>query len=141
MDFGIRGKACLITGGAGSIGLASAKLMLAQGARVMLVDRDDVALDNARATLSELGEVQTCVADVADAADVAHYVAQAVAAFGQIDVLFSNAGNFGTVAPIEDYPTEVFDSVLAVHVRGAFLAAKHVVPHMGQKCISNAGSS
>jgi len=41
-----------------------------------------------------------------------------------------SAGNFGTVAPIEDYPTEVFDSVYTVHVRGAFLAAKHAVPHM-----------
>jgi NAD(P)-dependent dehydrogenase (short-subunit alcohol dehydrogenase family) len=44
--------------------------------------------------------------------------------------LFSNAGNFGTVATIADYPEEVFDSVLAVHVRGAFLCAKHAVPQM-----------
>lgn len=129
MDFGMKGKACVITGGAGSIGLASARRMLDLGAQVMLVDRDKGAL---QAAADALGPVLTCVADVSGEGDVARYVAQAVSAFGKIDVLFSNAGNFGTVAPIEDYPTDTFDQVLAVHVRGAFLAAKHAVPHMGQ---------
>ncbi len=45
-------------------------------------------------------------------------------------MLFSNAGNFGTVAPIESYPEDVLDAVYAVHVRGAFLMAKHAVPRM-----------
>ena len=61
---------------------------------------------------------------------VKNAIAATVARFGKIDVLFSNAGNFGTVAPIADYPEDVFDSVLAVHVRGAFLCAKHAVPQM-----------
>ncbi len=47
-----------------------------------------------------------------------------------LDVLVSNAGNFGTVQPIADYPLEIFDQVLAVHVRGAFLACQNLVPHM-----------
>ncbi|MGH1353526.1 MAG: SDR family NAD(P)-dependent oxidoreductase [Thalassovita sp.] len=132
MDFGLHGKGCVITGGAGSIGQATAAELLKLGARVMLVDRDSAMLDQAAASLSHLGEVQTCVADVSDAEDVVRYVAQSVKAFDTIDVLFSNAGNFGTVASIEDYPTDMFDQVLAVHVRGAFLAAKHAVPHMGQ---------
>jgi NAD(P)-dependent dehydrogenase (short-subunit alcohol dehydrogenase family) len=50
--------------------------------------------------------------------------------FGAIDVLFSNAGNFGTVAPIESYPEDVFDAVHAVHVKGAFLACKYAAPHI-----------
>jgi NAD(P)-dependent dehydrogenase (short-subunit alcohol dehydrogenase family) len=132
MEFGLENKVCLITGGAGSIGRASAEKMLTQGAKVMLVDRDAAALSEAVDALAQKGAVQSCVADVSDDADVARYVAKTLDAYGQIDVLFSNAGNFGTVAPIEEYPTEVFDQVLAVHVRGAFLAAKHVVPHMGQ---------
>ncbi|GAB4262525.1 MAG: SDR family oxidoreductase [Pararhodobacter sp.] len=126
--FGLDGKTALITGGAGSIGAASARMLAAAGARLALVDRDAQAL---RAVADEIGgEVLTVVADVADEAQTQTYVAAAVERFGAIDVLFSNAGNFGTVAPIADYPTEVFDSVLAVHVRGAFLAAKHAVPHM-----------
>lgn len=128
--FGLQGKVCLITGGAGSIGQASARLLHRHGARIALVDRDADGLATAAAALGP--ETLTTVADVADEADSARYVAETVARFGRIDVLFSNAGNFGTVAPIEAYPTDTFDAVLAVHVRGAFLAAKHAVPHMGR---------
>lgn len=128
--FGLQGKTCLITGGAGSIGLASAQALQSHGARIALVDRDADGLARAAAALGP--ETLTIAADVADEADAARYVAQTVARFGKIDVLFSNAGNFGTVAPIEAYPTETFDAVLAVHVRGAFLAAKHAVPQMGR---------
>ena len=60
----------------------------------------------------------TFAADVAKASDVAAAVAPSVARWGEIDVLFSNAGNFGMVAPIADYPEDVFESVMAVHVRG-----------------------
>lgn len=70
------------------------------------------------------------VADVANETDVKRCVAQSVKTFGDIDVLFSNAGNFGAVAPIQDCPTDVFDQVLSVHARGTFLAAKYAVPHI-----------
>jgi NAD(P)-dependent dehydrogenase (short-subunit alcohol dehydrogenase family) len=128
--FGLEGKVCLITGGAGSIGLASARLLRQHGAQIALVDRDPQALSAAAASLGP--DVLILTADVASEADTARYVAATVDRFGRIDVLFSNAGNFGTVAPIESYPTETFDSVLAVHVRGAFLAAKYAVPHMAR---------
>lgn len=130
--FGLRGKACLITGGAGSIGLASARLLRAQGARLALVDRDADSLAEAEASLGRGADLITIVADVASEPETKGYVAKTIESFGRIDVLFSNAGNFGTVAPIEAFPTEVFDSVLAVHVRGAFLAAKYAVPHMSR---------
>ncbi len=122
-------KTCVITGGAGSLGLAAARLFVEEGARVLLVDRDAAALEKAAAGLPT-GRVATALADVSRAEEVAAYVETAVKTFGAIDVLFSNAGNFGVVAPIEAYPQEEFDAVYAVHVRGAFLAAKHAVPHM-----------
>jgi NAD(P)-dependent dehydrogenase (short-subunit alcohol dehydrogenase family) len=128
--FGLEGKVCLITGGAGSIGLASARLLQQHGAKIALVDSDPQALSAAAASLGP--DVMTLTADVANEADTARYVTATVARFGRIDILFSNADNFGTVAPIESYPTETFDSVLAVHVRGAFLAAKYAVPHMAR---------
>lgn len=129
--YGLEGKTCLITGGAGSIGLASARLLRAQGARLVLVDRDAAALERAVESLGGPAEdLLTRAADVADEAAARGYVAAAMGRFGRLDVLFSNAGNFGTVAPIEDYPTETFDAVLATHVRGAFLAAKYAVPQM-----------
>jgi NAD(P)-dependent dehydrogenase (short-subunit alcohol dehydrogenase family) len=123
------GKVAIITGGAGSLGAATARLFTNAGARVMLVDRDADALA-AFAGALPADQVATCVADVSDATDTAAYVAATLERFGAIDVLFSNAGNFGTVAPIADYPVDVLDSVLAVHVRGAFLAAQHAAPHM-----------
>jgi NAD(P)-dependent dehydrogenase (short-subunit alcohol dehydrogenase family) len=125
----LEGKVCIVTGGAGSLGLATARLFLAEGARVMLVDRNGTDLAAVGAALDH-PNAAVFRADVSDAGDTAAYVAATLARFGQIDVLFSNAGNFGVVAPIADYPDDVFDAVYAVHVRGAFLACKHAVPHM-----------
>lgn len=123
------GKNCLVTGGAGSLGLAAARLFLAEGANVTLVDRDGAALERVTAGLPA-ERMEIAVADVSQANDTKRYVQAAVARFGAIDVLFSNAGNFGVVAPIEDYPEDIFDAVQAVHVRGAFLAARYAVPQM-----------
>jgi NAD(P)-dependent dehydrogenase (short-subunit alcohol dehydrogenase family) len=117
-------KVCVITGGAGSVGLASARLFLDEGAKVMLVDLDDAAIARAVTDLAS-PRVDGIVADVSQAAPTRHYVERTVARFGAIDVLFSNAGNQGVVAPVTDYPEEVFDALLAVHVRGAFLACKY----------------
>jgi NAD(P)-dependent dehydrogenase (short-subunit alcohol dehydrogenase family) len=125
----MQGKVCVITGGAGSIGLASAKLLHAEGARVMLIDLNDTALKKAAADIGGDG-VAWFTADVTKSDQVRAAMANAVSKWGKIDVLFSNAGNFGTVAPIAEYPEDVFDSVLAVHVKGAFLSAKYAVPHM-----------
>jgi NAD(P)-dependent dehydrogenase (short-subunit alcohol dehydrogenase family) len=123
------GRVCVITGGAGSIGLETARLFLNEGASVLLVDRDAAMLEAASAELDGR-HVAWAVADVSVASDVRVYVERAVAQFGRIDVLFSNAGNAGVIRPLADYPEDVFDAVHAVHVRGAFLACKYAVPAM-----------
>ena len=125
----LEGRTCVVTGGAGSLGAAVARLFLAAGARVLLVDIDAGGLARVANELAS-DALAIAVADVADAAATEAYIGKAVARFGAIDVLFSNAGNFGVVSPIASYPDQAFDSVLAVHVRGAYLAAKHAVPHM-----------
>jgi NAD(P)-dependent dehydrogenase (short-subunit alcohol dehydrogenase family) len=126
----MQNKVCVVTGGAGSIGAASAKLLRHEGAKVMLSDLNEAALKQVAADIGGDDDVACCAADVTKSDQVKNVIANTVARFGKIDVLFSNAGNFGTVAPIADYPEDVFDSVLAVHVRGAFLCAKHAVPQM-----------
>ena len=124
-------KVCVITGGAGSIGAASAKLLLAEGAKVMLSDLTEPALKKIAAEAGASDDnLAICAADVTKSDQVKDVIAKTVARFGKIDVLFSNAGNFGTVAPVTEYPEDVFDAVLAVHVKGAFLCAKHAVPQM-----------
>jgi len=124
-------KVCVITGGAGSIGAASARLLLQEGAKVMITDLQEAALKKAAAEIGgHGGSLAWVAADVTRSDQVKGVVARTVSRFGKIDVLFSNAGNFGVVAPIADYPEDVFDAVLAVHVKGAFLCAKHAVPQM-----------
>ena len=125
----LQDKVCLITGGAGSVGLATARLFLDEGAKVALIDMKAADLARAMEGLDP-ARVIALTADVSNSAEVAAAVAATVARLGTIDVLFSNAGNFGTVAPIESYPEEVFEAVIAVHVKGAFLMAKHVSPHL-----------
>ena len=124
-------KVCIITGGAGSIGRATARLFLAEGAKILLVDLKQEALDSAA---EELGSERliTKAADVGDAGQTRAYVDAAVAQWGKIDVLFCNAGNAGPIGGIEEYPEDAMDAVYRVHVRGSFLGAKHAVPHMGQ---------
>ncbi len=130
----LENKTCIVTGGAGSIGLASARLFLEHGARVMLVDLAAADLERARGELTAAGvagsRTAICVADVSRAADTAAYVAATVARFGPIDVLFSNAGNAGAIGSITSYPEEVFDHVYQVHVKGAFLACKYGIAQM-----------
>ena len=122
-------KVCVITGGAGSVGLASAQLFLREGARVMVVDLREADVARAAKALNS-PNAATHVADVTKTADVKAYFDATVEKFGKIDVLFSNAGNSGVVTPVTEYPEDVFDSVIAVHVRGAFLACKYGLPQM-----------
>jgi len=122
-------KVCVLTGGAGSVGVATARLFLEEGARVALVDLRQADLDRAVERLGS-GSVVPLVADVSSDHEVAAAVETVTDRFGPIDVLFSNAGNFGTVAPIASYPEAVFDAVYAVHVKGAFLLCKHATPRM-----------
>src|SRR3990172_4868420 len=123
-------KTCIVTGGAGSIGLASAKLFAAEGARVMLVDRDPAQLEKVAQSFSEPERVATHAADVSQSADTRAYLEATVKRWGRIDVLFSNAGLSGAIAPVTEYPDEVFDAVMAVNVRASFLACKYGLPQM-----------
>jgi NAD(P)-dependent dehydrogenase (short-subunit alcohol dehydrogenase family) len=122
-------KVCVITGGAGSVGLASAKAFAREGAKVMIVDLNP---DEAARAAKEVSapNIASCGADVSKAADVKAYIAATVEKWGKIDVLFSNAGNPGQAAPLTEYPEDVFDRTLAIHARGAFLACKYALPHM-----------
>lgn len=129
----MQGKVCVITGGAGSIGVAAAELLIREGAKVMLVDLSEAALQKAAASIGggpAADRLACTTADITKSDQVKNAIAGTVDRWGKIDVLFSNAGNFGVVAPVPDYPEDVFDAVLAVHVKGAFLCAKHALPHM-----------
>jgi NAD(P)-dependent dehydrogenase (short-subunit alcohol dehydrogenase family) len=122
-------KVCVVTGAAGSIGFASARLFAAEGARVMMLDVDAAALEAAARELPA-NLVAWQVVDVRRAADVAAAVDATLGKWGRIDVLFSNAGNPGVISPLAEFPEAVFDDVFAVHVKGTFLMCRHFLPRM-----------
>ena len=120
-------KVALITGGESGIGLATARLFVAEGARVHLAGLVRSRLADA---VAELGPdvADFSVTDVTVEEQVSSAVEQAVSRFGALDVLFSNAGISGDIAPIAEYPADVFRRVLDVHVLGAFFVLKHGLP-------------
>lgn len=124
------GKTALITGGESGIGLATARLFAAEGARLHLAGLRRELLEAAAA---ELGpeSASWSVTDVTEEDQVAAAVNKAAENFGALDILFSNAGISGPVAvPITQYPAQEFRRVLGVHVLGAFLLLKHGLPAM-----------
>lgn len=125
----LAGKVALITGASGGIGLATAQLFVAEGARVVLVDLDD---DRLREAMAGLGRdaASHLAADVSDEAQMRGAIETTLQCCGRLDVLFCNAGIEGAIAPLTDYPVEMFDRVLAVNVRGVFLGLKYGLPPM-----------
>ncbi|OFW98046.1 MAG: hypothetical protein A3D94_03860 [Alphaproteobacteria bacterium RIFCSPHIGHO2_12_FULL_66_14] len=124
-------KVALITGGGNGIGRATALGFAGRGAKVVVVDRDATGGEaTAGIVRQQGGEALFVQADVTKATDVQDYVAKAVGAFGRIDCFHNNAGIEGTVSPIADYDEAMFDTVLAVNVRGVFLGLKYVLKQM-----------
>jgi NAD(P)-dependent dehydrogenase (short-subunit alcohol dehydrogenase family) len=123
-------KVAVITGAAGSIGAATARRFVTEGARVVLSDLDQ---DRVAAVAADLGGEEVAVATVADVTDSAQVraaVQLAVDRFGGLDVAFANAGIAGAIAPVSEFPEDAFDAVIAVNVRGPFLVAKHALAVM-----------
>jgi NAD(P)-dependent dehydrogenase (short-subunit alcohol dehydrogenase family) len=127
----LEGKAALITGGAGSIGLATAAAFVAEGASVLITDLDHDALVAAVASLGS-DAVSWRVADVTVEAEVEAAVGEAMNRFGRLDIAFANAGIFGAAAPLTEYPLDVFQRVLTVNVVGSMLVAKYALRVMEQ---------
>lgn len=134
----------VITGAAGGIGQALARRLLHQGQRVVLVDRDQAALERV-AEESDFDSERTLLvrADVSREDEVERYVAAAHERFGRIDGFANNAGIEGAPALIEAQSVEMFDRVYAVNVRGVFLGLKHVLQvmrHQGSGAVVNLSS-
>jgi NAD(P)-dependent dehydrogenase (short-subunit alcohol dehydrogenase family) len=120
-------KTALITGGNSGIGLATAKLFAAEGARVVITGRNKQTLE---AAASELGP--NALAIVADATAIAATEAaikQAVAKFGKLDIVFANAGIAGGT-PLGSATLETFEKVIATNITAVFFTVQAAVPHL-----------
>ena len=123
------GKVALITGAASGIGHAIAKRYLEADGRVVIADLDAAAAAKAASDLAGEKLAIGVRMDVSNEDEVNSGVAQAVATFGTIDILVSNAG-IQIVHPIEDFPFADWKKLLAIHLDGAFLTTKACVKHM-----------
>lgn len=140
----LAGKSIIVTGAAGAIGGATAKVLAREGARLLLVDVQEAALAARERELQAAGaKVAAYRADVSRGAEVQAFVAAAVARHGRVDGLFNNAGIEGHIANTWEYDEEEFDRVTRVNVNGVFLGMRHVLPLMiaqGSGAIVNTAS-
>src|SRR5487761_1529956 len=127
----LQDKVAIITGGGGKIARAFALAMAQEGARICLPDIVDAGPVVAAVTAGG-GEAITTSCDVSDEKSVQAMVEMTVARFGGVDILVNNAAYFMTVkrGPFWEMEVDEFDKALAVNVRGAWLCAKAVFPHM-----------
>ena len=122
MDTGLAGKVAIVTGGSGGIGLASARALAAEGARVVLGDLNGDAVAAAAAELGP-GVAQAVTADVSQAAGAQSLIDAALQHFGRLDVLVASAGIYRATR-LEEISVEEWDLLLAVNLRGVFLTAQ-----------------
>lgn len=129
----LQGRSAIVTGGAKGIGRHYCLALAAEGAQVMVADiADGTAVAEEIVAKHGQGSAESMQFDVSDENEVKKLVAQTIERFGKIDILVNNAALYAAVEEqkFTEIDTEVWDKVMAVNVRGPFLMAKHVAPHM-----------
>ena len=117
----LKGKVALVTGGASGLGESTAEHFANEGASVVVADQNIDRAKQIAAKLAESGATAIAVqVDVGEAAQIEDCVAQAIARFGQIDILFNSAG-IARLRPFLETSVEDFDLVHKINVRGTFL--------------------
>jgi NAD(P)-dependent dehydrogenase (short-subunit alcohol dehydrogenase family) len=119
----VSGKVVVVTGAASGLGEATARLMYAEGAAVLLTDIQDARGQRIAEELGDRSRYLHC--DVAAEPDVASAVDTAVREFGRLDCMFNNAGIVGTHGGIDEIPIEEYEFTMTVLLRSVFLGMKH----------------
>lgn len=133
MDLGIEGRVAFITGGAGTLGFATALRLGKEGAKVVLCDLNAEAVEGATGELDAAGvQALGCVADVTSRESVDAAVQSAIERFGSVDVLVNNAG-FARDSYLTKMSEEQWHSVLDVTLQGAFHCCRAVLPGMMER--------
>lgn len=132
MDLGLAGRVAIITGGARGIGLEHARVLGAEGARIVINDLDANAGEMALRSLRTAGVDATFHAgDATDEATVRASVAQALGQFGRVDILINNAGiGVKPALPVQNLPIEAWQQMLRAHLDSTFLWSREVVAPM-----------
>ncbi len=123
------GRHVVITGGSSGFGLATAQLLVDEGARVLITGRDQAALDAARDRLGE--RAIAARSDAASLSDIDALADRVKAEFGTVDALFANAGVNG-FAPFEATGEELFDQLLAINAKGPYFTVQKLAPLLAE---------
>jgi len=120
----LQGKAAIVTGGGSGFGAGIVRKFVAEGARVLIADRDASGAERVAAATG----AAALQVDVANAADVKRMVDAAFERLGGLDILVNNAGVGHLPQPLEGLPEDEFDRIVAVNMKAIYLAAREVVP-------------
>src|ERR1700680_1576830 len=127
----LSGKVAVITGGGRGIGRAISLKFAGEGAAIMLAARTQSQIDAVAKEISDAGGRAAAVtADVAEEKHCERLIRAAEAQFGRVDILVNNGGEYGPVKPVEEIAPPEWDRVIAVHLRGAYLLTRLVLPGM-----------
>ena len=128
----LRSKAAVVTGSTSGIGLAVARALAAEGADILINGFGPAAeIESVRSGIEKDFEVRALysAADMSKPQEIAAMMADAQAAFGSVDVLVNNAG-IQHVSPVEDFPVEKWDAILAINLSAVFHATRAAIPGM-----------
>jgi len=126
----LEGKVALVTGGASGIGRATALAFAREGAHLMVADLAPAGEDTAAQARALGAPAEFVRTDVARQADVDQLVARTMVLYGRLDCAFNNAGVEGVLAPVADYPEEVFERVMRVNLFGVWRCLRAEIPRM-----------
>lgn len=125
----LKDKVAFITGGNSGIGLATAKLFLSEGAKVVITGTNSNSLKEAKVSLGD--HILAIEADVTDNVQLENAFQKAESTFGKIDVVFANAG-VGKFAPIEYSSEQLYDELMNVNVKGVYFTVQKSINHLNQ---------
>lgn len=130
MDYGLKGKAAIVTGGSRGIGRAAAKALLREGVSVTIASQRKESLEAGLRELQPMGRVEAMTCDVTSETDVVRLVQETVRRFGRLDVMVANAGVSDPYKNLLDTTVAEWDRMVAIHMRGTFLCGREAARAM-----------